>query len=130
MASQPFFMRGVGFDGSPASLAAWLEIISVGLAAMIPLGSGGDRWRLGAICASTALLAGITYPLFGHWVWAGGWLAQLGVNYGLGHGFVDCGGSSSIQVVGGLTALTIAWILGPRRGKYIARGHAHRNSRS
>jgi len=92
------------------------------LAALIPLGAGADRWRLGASCASTVLLAGWTYPLFAHWVWGGGWLAQLGVNYGLGHGFVDAGGASCIQVVGGLTALSIAWILGPRRGKYSPEG--------
>ncbi|HTV54953.1 MAG TPA: ammonium transporter, partial [Terriglobia bacterium] len=63
-----------------------------------------------------------TYPLFAHWVWGGGWLAQLGRLYGLGHGFVDAGGSGCIQVVGGLTALSIAWILGPRRGKRAADG--------
>jgi Amt family ammonium transporter len=68
------------------------------------------------------LLAGWTYPLFAHWVWGGGWLAQLGVNYGLGHGFIDAGGASSIHMVGGLTALSVAWILGPRRGKYSAEG--------
>jgi Amt family ammonium transporter len=117
-----FFFRGLDLNGSPASLAAWLQMLSVGLAAQIPIGSGGDRWRLGSICASTALLAGCTYPLFAHWVWGGGWLAQLGVNYGVGHGFVDAGGASSIQVVGGLTALAIAWILGPRRGKYSPDG--------
>jgi Amt family ammonium transporter len=114
----PFFLRHFEFDGSPASLAAWLEMLSVGLAALIPLGTGVERWRLPASCASTVLLAGWTYPLFAHWVWGGGWLAQLGVNYGLGHGFVDAGGTSSIQVVGGLAALAMAWILGPRRGKY------------
>jgi ammonium transporter, Amt family len=92
------------------------------LAALIPLGSGADRWRLSATCASTALLAGITYPIFAHWVWGGGWLAQLGENYGLGRGFVDAGGSGTIQAVGGLTALSIAWILGPRRGKYTVDG--------
>ena len=74
------------------------------------------------MCASTALLAGWTYPLFAHWVWGGGWLSQLGANYGLGRGFLDAGGSSTIQVVGGLTALSITWILGPRRGKFSAEG--------
>jgi ammonium transporter, Amt family len=88
------------------------------LAALIPLGSGAERWRLGATCASTALLAGFTFPLFAHWVWGGGWLAQLGVSYGLGRGFVDVGGAASIHAVGGLTGLSIAWILGPRRGKF------------
>lgn len=122
IAAEPLFMRGVELDGSPASLAAWLGMLSVGLAALIPLGAGADRWRLTACCASTALLAGWTYPLFAHWVWGGGWLAQLGANYGLGHGFVDAGGSSTIQALGGLTALSIAWILGPRRGKYTPEG--------
>jgi Amt family ammonium transporter len=122
IAAEPFFMRGLQFDGSPSSLMALLQIFSVGLAALIPLGAGADRWRLGPICASSALLAGLTYPLFGNWVRGGGWLAQLGANYGLGHGVVDVGGSSSIQVVGGLTALSLAWILGPRRGKYSAEG--------
>ena len=122
IASEPFFFRGLQLDGSPASLAAWMQMLCVGLAALIPLGSGADRWRLGAICISTALLAGCVYPLFAHWVWGGGWLAQLGINYGLGHGFMDAGGASSIQVLGGLTALAIAWILGPRRGKYSLEG--------
>ena len=122
IAAEPFFFRGLQFDGSPAALVAWLQMLSVGVAALIPLGSGADRWRFPAICASTALLAGITYPLFAHWVWGGGWLAQLSANYGLGRGFVDAGGSSSIQAVGGLTALSIAWILGPRRGKYSPDG--------
>ena len=101
-----------------------LQIFSVGLAALIPLGSGADRWRLRAICLSTTVLAALTYPLFAHWVWGGGWLAQLGVNYGIGSGFLDAGGASTIQTVGGLTALAITWILGPRRGKYSADGMA------
>ncbi len=124
IAAEPFFFRGLALDGSAASLAALLQMFSVGLAALIPLGSGADRWRLRASCASTALLAGWTYPLFAHWVWGGGWLAQLGSNYGLGHGFIDAGGTSSIHVLGGLTALAVTWILGPRRGKYSADGMA------
>lgn len=118
----PFFMRHLAFASSPESLAALLGMFSVGLAALIPLGSGADRWRLGACCASTVLLAGWTYPLFAHWVWGGGWLVQLGVNYGLGRGFVDTGGAAAIQTVGGVTALSIAWILGARRGKYTHDG--------
>jgi ammonium transporter, Amt family len=118
IAAAPVPFRGPAFDSSFMSLAAWLEMLSVGLAALIPLGAGADRWRLSASCFSTALLAAWTYPLFAHWVWGGGWLMQLGVNYGLGRGFVDAGGGSTIQVLGGLTALAIAWILGPRRGKY------------
>jgi len=122
IATEPFFLRGLRLDLSPTPLVVLLQLFSVGLAAIIPLSSGADRWRLGAICASTALLAGCTYPLFAHWVWGGGWLAQLGVNCGLGRGFLDGGGSSTIQVVGGVTALSITWILGPRRGKFSADG--------
>jgi len=120
IASERFFVRGLRLDLSPAALVVLLQMFSVGLAGLIPLSSGADRWRLGAICASTALLAGWTYPLFAHWAWGGGWLAQLGANCGLGRGFVDGGGSGTIQVVGGVTALSITWILGPRRGKFSA----------
>lgn len=122
IATQPWFLRGIKLDGSAASLEVLLGMLSVGIAAMIPLGSGGDRWRLGSACASTVLFAGITYPIFAHWVWGGGWLAQLGTFYGMGRGFQDAGGTATIQVVGGLTALSIAWILGPRRGKYAVDG--------
>ena len=124
IAAQPFFLRRLTFDGSAASLAAFLQIFCVGLASVIPLGSGADRWRLRASCLSTAALAAFIYPMFAHWVWGGGWLAQLGVNYGLGRGFVDVGGAGTIQAMGGLTALAITWILGPRRGKYSADGMA------
>jgi Amt family ammonium transporter len=122
IAAQPLFWRGVDWNGAPASLAAWMQTLSVALAAMIPLGAAAERWRLGAICASSALLAGFIYPIFAHWVWGGGWLAALGVNYGLGHGFVDAGGSATIQTVGGLTALVMLWLVGPRRGKYTGEG--------
>jgi ammonium transporter, Amt family len=124
IAAEPFFFRKFSFDGSAVSLTALFQIFCVGFAALIPLGSGADRWRLRASCLSTGLLAGWTYPLFAHWVWGGGWLAQLGVNYGIGRGFLDVGGAGSIQAMGGLTALAVTWILGPRRGKYSADGMA------
>jgi len=124
IAAEPFFFRKLSFDGSVSSLTALFQMFCVGLAALIPMGSGADRWRLRAICFSTAVLAVLIYPLFAHWVWAGGWLAQLGVNYGIGRGFLDVGGAGTIQVVGGLTALAVTWILGPRRGKYSADGMA------
>jgi Amt family ammonium transporter len=124
IAAVPIFFRKLTFDGSSANLVAFFQIFCVGLAALIPLGSGADRWRLRASCLSTATLAALTYPLFAHWVWGGGWLAQLGVNYGIGRGFLDAGGAGSIQAVGGLTALAVTWILGPRRGKYTGDGMA------
>jgi Amt family ammonium transporter len=108
-----YFLRGVE-SGGASSLAALFGLLGAGIAAIIPLGSGADRWRLGSSCASTVLLTAITYPLFAHWVWGGGWLAHIG--------FLDSGGAGAIQVVGGLTALSITWILGPRRGKFSSEG--------
>ena len=122
IAAEPFFLRGLRLDSSHASLVLLLQMFSVGLAAMIPLGAGAERWKLGPACVSKILLAGWTYPLFAHWVWSEGWLSQLGSMYGLGQGFLDGGGAGTIQVVGGLNALSIAWILGPRRGKYSSEG--------
>ncbi len=126
LGAEPWFFRGfiasLASGGSPAFLFAWFGIVAAGLAGLIPLGSSSDRWRLGAICGSTALLAGVTFPLFAHWSWGGGWLAQLGLNFRLGQGYIDTGGSGTIHATGGLTALAIAWIVGPRRGKYGAEG--------
>lgn len=122
IAAEPFFLRALPLELSRESLIVLLQVFSVGLAAVIPLSAGSDRWRLGAACASSALLAGWTYPLFAHWLWGGGWLSQLGTNSGLGRGFVDGGGASTIQAVGGLTALSVTWILGPRRGKFSGAG--------
>jgi Amt family ammonium transporter len=116
----------VSFDGASQQVAMMLcfHIFAVGLGGVIAIGAGADRWRLGAICVSSAVFAGLTYPLFAHWVWGGGWLAQLGTTFGLGTGMIDAGGSSAVQAAGGLTALAIACLLGPRRGKYGADGMA------
>jgi Amt family ammonium transporter len=97
-------------------LAAGLQVFAVGLCASIAISAGSDRWRLISICGATALLAAIVYPLFSHWVWGYGWLAQLPTLFGL-PAFVD-GGAGVIQVIGGLSALSVAWVLGPRQGKY------------
>jgi Amt family ammonium transporter len=122
LGAAPFLARGISFDGSDAaglsrSLELCLELFAVGLGAIIPLSAGADRWRLGPICLSSALLGGVTFPIFAHWVWGGGWLAQLAANFGI-PSFTDAGGAGVVQVVGGLTALSVAWIAGPRRGKY------------
>ncbi|MDE3169424.1 MAG: ammonium transporter [Acidobacteriota bacterium] len=122
LANGSLFFRHLPLGGSPASLAALLGMITVGVVALIPLGSGADRWRLYSACLSTVLLAGIAFPIFAHWAWGGGWLAQLGAHYGLGRGFIDAGGSGAIAALGGLAALSIAWILGPRQGKYSLDG--------
>lgn len=99
------------------ALALVLQVFTVGVAAIIPLSAGTDRWRLAPICLATAVFAACIYPLMAHWVWASGWLSQLSANFHLAP-FQDFGGAAVIQVPGGLMALSVAWILGPRRGKY------------
>jgi Amt family ammonium transporter len=121
LGGEPSLARSIGLGGSPA--LACLEMFAAGIAAIIPISAGTDRWRLGAICASTAVLAGFVFPLFAHWTWGGGWLAQLSVNFRIAP-FTDAGGAGVVQVVGGLSALSVAWILGARRGKYSGDGVA------
>jgi Amt family ammonium transporter len=117
----PLFGQGLGQAGIRGGLTLCLQMFTVGLAAIIPLSAGGDRWRLAPICLSTVCFASFIYPLFSHWVWGGGWLAALATNFGGPSAiapFLDAGGASVIHVPGGLAALSVAWILGPRRGKY------------
>ena len=118
----PLFLGAHPFDDPAKVPAACIGMLGAGLAAIIPLGAGADRWRLGATCVSAAILGGIVNPLVAHWIWGGGWLAQLGLRYGLGRGYLDTGGAGSIQAVGGIAALSIAWVLGPRRGRYSGDG--------
>jgi Amt family ammonium transporter len=117
----PTLATGHNLAANPGSLVLCLHIFAAGLAAIIPLSAGTDRWRLAPICLATAVFGGFIYPLFAHWAWGGGWLAQVAANFS-GDGsiapFLDIGGAGVIHVTGGLMALSVAWILGPRRGKY------------
>jgi ammonium transporter, Amt family len=132
MGAEPLLARGVHFDGGgtnpSANIAIGLvlcfEMFAVAIAAIIPIGAGTDRWRLLAFLASTTLFGAITWPVFAHWAWGGGWLSRVGTTFKLGAGFIDAGGSATIHVVGGLTALSLAWILGARKGKYAGDGTA------
>ncbi len=123
MGAAPLFARGLTFDViNKDSLTLLYQLFAVSLTCLIPLGSGAERWRLAAICLSTAAMAGFVYPLFSHWAWGNGWLAQLGTNFGLGHGFVDAGGAGVVQLTGGFAALVTAWLVGPRLGKFTPDG--------
>jgi Amt family ammonium transporter len=114
------FLRGVGLTFAPSALAALLAFFSVALASLIPLGAASDRWRFSAACASTVLFAGCIYPVYARLAWRQ--FLSPNAKLGLGHFFIDVGGSGVIQVTGGLTALSLAWLLGPRRGKYSSNG--------
>jgi Amt family ammonium transporter len=118
----PWFLSQLGVSTPQTQLALLFEFQAVALTALIPWGSGADRLRLTAGAAIAATLAAIVFPLVAHWVWAGGWLAQLGVNFSLGAGFLDPGGAASIHVLGGLSALAVIWIAGSRKGKFPKEG--------
>lgn len=76
-------------------------------AALIPSLAGAGRLRRWQIALIMLLTAGLAYPLFGNWVWGGGWLANLGRNLGLGHGTVDMGGAGGIHLLGALLAAIV-----------------------
>jgi Amt family ammonium transporter len=88
----------------------------------IVTGTCCERWKYSAFMVSTMFLGAFTYPIFANWAWGGGWLAMLGANFGLGHGYADFAGSGVVHSVGGITALACALILGPRIGKYTRDG--------
>ena len=117
-----FFLAGFSTASPQSQLALLYEFLAVALAALIPWGSGADRLRLAAGCEVAAVLAALVFPLFAHWVWAGGWLAQLGTNFGLGSGFLDPGGAATVHVLGGLSAVAVVWVTGSRRGKFPKEG--------
>jgi Amt family ammonium transporter len=118
----PYLLSGMSAAPLQSQLALLFEFLAVALVALIPWGSGADRLRLTAGCAIAALLAATVFPLAAHWIWGGGWLSQLGVNFSLGAGFRDPGGAATVQVLGGLSALAVVWIAGPRKGKFPKEG--------
>jgi ammonium transporter, Amt family len=91
----------------------------------IVTGTCCERWKYSAFMVSTMFLGALTYPIFANWAWGGGWLAMLGANFGLGHGYADFAGSGVVHSVGGVTALACAYILGPRIGKFTRTGQAN-----
>ena len=118
----PFLLRGLGSAAPHAQLELLFEFLAVAMTALLPWGSGADRWRLAAGMACAAILSAFVFPLAAHWVWASGWLAALGANFSLGAGFLDCGGAATVHALGGLSALAVVWIAGPRTGKFPREG--------
>jgi ammonium transporter, Amt family len=109
----------VSVSHDPASLAMFLfAVVFMDTAATIPTGAMAERWKFSAFLIYGLFMSMFLYPLYGNWVWGGGWLSQLGVNLGLGHGHVDFAGSSVVHMTGGIAGLAGAMVLGPRIGKF------------
>lgn len=116
-----FFLSGTTYDVSVMVIFLF-QMVFMDTALTIVTGAAAERWKYAAFAVSSVFMGAITYPLFANWAWGGGWLSQLGVNFGLGHGYADFAGSGVVHAVGGLTALALALIVGPRIGKYNRNG--------
>lgn len=88
-----------------------------------------ERTRLSAYVATSLLVMGLIYPIYGHWVWGGGWLSSSPFMKGLasgdpvnGYGALDFAGSGVVHAIGGFVALAAAMVVGPRIGRYDERG--------
>ena len=79
--------------------------------ATIVSGAMAERTKFLSYCIYSAVISAFIYPVEAHWIWGGGWLSQIG--------FHDFAGSCAIHMVGGISALIGAWLLGPRIGKFV-----------
>ena len=97
--------------------AAWLfQLVFAATAATIVSGAMAERTQFKSYLIYSIFITGFIYPVVGHWIWGGGWLASFGA------GMLDFAGSTVVHSTGGWLALTGAIVLGPRIGKYDSDG--------
>ncbi|MFQ5794501.1 MAG: ammonium transporter [Candidatus Bipolaricaulia bacterium] len=103
------------------------QMMFAATAATIVAGMVSERLKFGAYLVYTVVITAFIYPIYGHWVWGGGWLSELPVGPG-GEKIaaVDFAGSGVVHAVGGLVGLMAAYLLGPRIGKYNSDGTPNR----
>ena len=116
-----FFLSGRAYDAGVLALFLFQTALAC-TAATIATGALAERWKFLSFVAFGLCMSVVIYPVFANWVWGGGWLSQLGANFGLGHGHVDFAGSSVVHMTGGIAALAGCLRLGPRIGKYNRNG--------
>ncbi len=112
-----FFLSGPAYDAGSNCLTLF-EVVFMETAGYIIVGAICERITFWSFVLCELFVGGLLYPIFGCWVWGGGWLSQLGATMSLGHGYVDFAGSTVVHAVGGFCAMALAVILGPRLGKY------------
>jgi ammonium transporter, Amt family len=117
-----FFMTHGGAYDVGAMVMFLFQMVFMDTALTIVTGAAAERWKYVAFAVSSVFMGALTYPLYANWAWGGGWLATLGSNFGLGHGYCDFAGSGVVHAVGGMTALALSMIIGPRIGKYNRKG--------
>lgn len=114
-----FFLQSAGgYDVGVMALFLF-QVVFMETAGYIIIGAIAERISFAGFLIAEVAMGALIYPIFGNWVWGGGWLSQLGNGaLKLGHGAVDFAGSGVVHGTGGWTALALAMILGPRIGKY------------
>lgn len=104
-----FFADGVVGEGYDWTTLIF-QTVFCATAATIVSGAMAERTKFSAYCVYSVVISAIIYPISGHWVWGGGWLAELG--------FHDFAGSTAVHMVGGVASLIGAKMVGARIGKY------------
>src|SRR5690242_8455776 len=119
-----FLQTGGGYDVGVMVLFLF-EVVFMETAGYIIIGAIAERISFAGFLLAEVAMGAVIYPIYGMWVWGGGWMAHLGTSLHLGHGAVDFAGSGVVHGTGGWAALALAMILGPRIGKYNADGSAN-----
>lgn len=119
-----FFLQSGGTYDAGIYALFFFQMVFMDTTVTIPTGSMAERMKYSAVVISSFFISMIFYPLFGNWMWGGGWLSTLGKNFGLGHGGVDFAGSAVVHSMGGMLALAGAIVIGPRIGKFKKDGTA------
>jgi len=101
------------------------EVVFMETAGYIIIGAIAERISFAGFLLAEVAMGAVIYPIYGMWMWGGGWLAHLGVSAHLGHGAVDFAGSGVVHATGGWAALALAMVLGPRIGKFNKDGSAN-----
>jgi Amt family ammonium transporter len=119
-----FCLQGTFYDVSVFALF-FFQMVFMDTTATIPTGAAAERWKYSAFMLYGLAIGTIMYPIYGNWVWGGGWCSQLGAKLGLGHGTADYAGSSVVHLQGGIIAFWFAKFIGPRVGKFNKDGSAN-----
>jgi Amt family ammonium transporter len=122
LAHSGFFLTGHAYDVSVLGFF-FFQLVFMDATATIPTGAMAERWKFSSFVVWGLFASMLLYPIYGNWVWGGGWLSQLGVlGPKWGHGAVDFAGSGVVHAMGGVAAFWGAKILGPRIGKFDKEG--------
>ena len=109
--------KSIAWTGVPLYAKFFFQLVFAGTAATIVSGAVAERIKYLSFIIFSFCLVAFVYPITGHWIWGGGWLATAG--------FWDFAGSTVVHSVGGWAALAGVIVLGPRLGKYAADGTVH-----